>query len=309
MPNEHGDVVYAGFLRRWAALFLDQLILTGALYFLMFVAMLVAGASSGFDLQVGHEPPPWLVAGYVAAIGLYYVAAGLYYSLMESSAAQATVGKMALGIKVVDERGARLSWPHAIARWFAAGLSYLTFYIGFLVAAFTERKQALHDLVAKTLVVDKWAYTDTPERQQRGLNGCLIVFLVFMGLMLAIAVLGILAAIAIPAYQDYTVRARAVAAVNAMRPLQAIVESRADGDDCPTNGVHGIGEAESYRSPFLDRIEVGSADGGACFVAAYLAPTAGSSEESWVLQELDMGSGRWSCSSNLPDRQLPAACR
>ena len=203
------DVVHAGFLRRWAAIFLDQLLLPGALYLLVFIVLLVAGAAGGFAFGPRAEPPPWLVWGYLVAVALYYVVAGLYYSLMESSASQATLGKMALGIKVTDEHGQRLAFPHALGRWFAAGLSYLTLYIGFLAAAFTERKQALHDLVAKTLVVDKWAYTDTPERQQRGLNGCLIAFLVVMALMIALALLGVLAAIAIPAYQDYVESARA----------------------------------------------------------------------------------------------------
>ena len=55
-----------------------------------------------------------------------------------------------------------------------ASLSYLTLYIGFLMAAFTERKQALHDMVAGTLVVDRWAYTEHPELQRRGLGGCVI---------------------------------------------------------------------------------------------------------------------------------------
>ena len=203
-----GDVVQAGFLRRWAALFLDQLILTGGLYLILFAVLLGVGASSDFTMT-GDEPPPWMVAGYIAAMALFYVVAGLYYSLLESSASQATVGKMALGIKVTDENGQRLSFQHALGRWFAAALSYLTLYIGFLVALFTERKQALHDLVAKTLVVDRWAFTDTPERQQRGLSGCLIAFLVVMVLMVGVALLGILAAVAIPAYQDYVERARA----------------------------------------------------------------------------------------------------
>lgn len=206
------DVVYAGFLRRWAAIFLDQLILTSALFMVsLFMVMLNTASDSSsmayFELSpllvlalVGVKAlSPWLVQThlYDSASALYFVGACAYYSLFESSASQATVGKMALGIKVTDEHGSRLSLPHALGRWFAAALSYLTLYIGFLVAAFTARKQALHDLVAKTLVVDKWAYTDTPERQQRSLHGCLIAFLVVMVILVGVAVLGILASIAI----------------------------------------------------------------------------------------------------------------
>ena len=85
-------------------------------------------------------------------------------------------------------------------------MSYLTFYIGFFFAGWTERKQALHDFVAGTLVVDRWAFTDQPEKQQRQLHGCAVAFLVVMALFAIIAVIGILAAIAIPAYQDYVQR-------------------------------------------------------------------------------------------------------
>jgi uncharacterized RDD family membrane protein YckC len=72
---------------------------------------------------------------------------------MESSAKQATVGKMALGIIVTDLEGRRLGFGRATGRYFAKILSALILGIGFLMAAFTERKQGLHDMVASTLVV------------------------------------------------------------------------------------------------------------------------------------------------------------
>jgi hypothetical protein len=94
----------------------------------------------------------------------------------------------------------------AEARWVAAALSYLTVYIGFLIAGLTDRKRALHDMVAGTLVVDRWAYTDHPERQQREASGCLIAGII--ALFLALFVLPILAAISISQYQDYVMRAQ-----------------------------------------------------------------------------------------------------
>ena len=72
---------------------------------------------------------------------------------MESSAKQATVGKMALGIIVTDLDGRRIGFGRATGRYFAKILSALTLGIGFLMAGFTERKQALHDMVASCLVV------------------------------------------------------------------------------------------------------------------------------------------------------------
>lgn len=215
-----GEVVYAGFLRRWAAVFLDG-------FLIGIVAQVIAGifaavfAISMVDaLQDSSGTPTAAVLGlyFVVYFG-YFVMAGLYYALMESSANQATVGKMALGIKVTDRDGRRLSFSHALGRWFSAALSHLTLWIGFLMAGFTDRKRALHDFVAGTLVVDKWAFTPHPERQQRGLGGCVIVFLVFI-VFGGIAMIGIMAAIAIPAYQDYVERARSRGAQLAPPSLQ-----------------------------------------------------------------------------------------
>ena len=71
----------------------------------------------------------------------------------------------------------------------AALLSYLTLYIGFFMAGFTERKRALHDMVASTLVVDKWAYTAHPEWQNRQLGTVTVVILAVFGLLFVGAIL------------------------------------------------------------------------------------------------------------------------
>ncbi len=73
---------------------------------------------------------------------------------MTSSRRQATLGKMAVGLVVADQGGARLSFIHASGRHFAKYLSYLLFGIGVLMVAFTERKQGLHDKLAGTLVIE-----------------------------------------------------------------------------------------------------------------------------------------------------------
>ena len=193
------DIVPAGFVRRFAAFFLDSLIVTIPV---VSVAVFAGLAASGGNMLQATQSTTFNLIYYV---GLF-VAKLLYFAGMESSASQATLGKMALGIKVTDNQGQRLSFGHALGRWFAAALSYITLYIGFLMAAFTDRKRALHDIVASTLVVDKWAYTSNPERQKRGLSGCLIaVVVVLIGLPF---VIGIFAAIAISQYQDYVKRSQ-----------------------------------------------------------------------------------------------------
>lgn len=183
-------VMQAGFIRRWAALIVDTLIL--ALPLALISGLLIGGIGLAGGLD----------ADSVSAVqGVYYlmyfIAAPLYYAGLESSGHQATLGKRALGIKVVNRDGERLSFMHALGRWFAAGLSYLIFYVGFLMAAFTEKKQALHDLIASTYVVDRWAYTSHPERQKDGPSGCLVAALI--GIFIVIPALGIFLAILIPA--------------------------------------------------------------------------------------------------------------
>jgi len=79
----------------------------------------------------------------------------LYYAEMESSASRATVGKMALGIVVVDDSGRRLSFNKATGRFFGKFISVLTLNVGFVMAALTQNKQALHDIISSTYVIEK----------------------------------------------------------------------------------------------------------------------------------------------------------
>lgn len=77
----------------------------------------------------------------------------LYYAVLESSPYQATFGKQTVGIRVTDLHGERLSFSRATGRHFAKWLSFFSFFIGFIMAAFTKKRQALHDLLAGTVVV------------------------------------------------------------------------------------------------------------------------------------------------------------
>ena len=118
----------------------------------------VVGAIVGFvigfvpGLLFGPRATPIisLVTGLIGWIG-----GTLYYPLMESSATQATLGKQMLGIVVTDESGHRISFGRALGRYLAKSLSLLTLLIGYLMAGFTSRKQALHDMAAGTLVIKR----------------------------------------------------------------------------------------------------------------------------------------------------------
>jgi len=79
----------------------------------------------------------------------------LYSTLMESSKLQATVGKLALGLKVTDLQGNKLDFVKALVRNLCKIISNFTLLIGYIMAGFTEKKQALHDMIASTLVLKK----------------------------------------------------------------------------------------------------------------------------------------------------------
>ena len=137
---------YAGFWRRLVAYLIDYLVVLVGSLVVGFVIGLIAGASGAEKID-----GPWLASIYAAAIAGYY----LYYALMESSSSQATVGKLALGIKVTDLEGNRVTFWRALGRSLAKIISAIILFIGYIMAAFTERKQALHDKIANTLVVKR----------------------------------------------------------------------------------------------------------------------------------------------------------
>jgi uncharacterized RDD family membrane protein YckC len=139
-----GPAINAGFWRRCAAYTID--------YFLTFVASYVVGLVVGFALAAGQGAEGAMAAPTVGAL-LGLVVTWLYFALQESSAQQATLGKRALGIKVTNANGFRIGFGRATGRFFGKLLSGLIFGIGFMLAGWTERKQALHDMLAGTLVV------------------------------------------------------------------------------------------------------------------------------------------------------------
>jgi uncharacterized RDD family membrane protein YckC len=77
----------------------------------------------------------------------------LYFALLESSERGATVGKMAMGLRVVTGEGKRLTFLNATGRFFARILSGAIFCIGYIMVAFTDRKRGLHDMIANTVVI------------------------------------------------------------------------------------------------------------------------------------------------------------
>jgi uncharacterized RDD family membrane protein YckC len=124
-------VEYAGFWKRFVAILIDAILL---------------GIIGGL-LTIGMERE--------ASSSVTTILGWLYYAGMESSSRQATVGKSVMGIYVTGLDGQRISFLRATGRYFAKFISALILLIGFIMAAFTERKQALHDIIASTLVLSR----------------------------------------------------------------------------------------------------------------------------------------------------------
>jgi uncharacterized RDD family membrane protein YckC len=189
---------YAGFWRRFAAYAIDYVVvlLCGiALGALVIETGIVANGTEGrFTL--------WLLAGYF-----------LYYALLESSPWQATLGKRAIGIKVTNRRGERIGFTRAALRFAAKLLSVLTLFVGYCLIAVTARRQALHDLLAGTLVAH-----DGSRRRP----GWLVAT---VSAAACVPFVGALAAIAVPAYEAYAIRAQVTEGLTLATRHRAAIEA------------------------------------------------------------------------------------
>ena len=152
------NVLYAGFWLRFVAWVIDRIVLWVA----GTIVMLPFAASLGLRGMMRGRPPFTDPADVIAFMGTFFwlivIAIALdwlYFAGFESSAWQATLGKKALGLEVTDLGGQRISFGRASGRFFGKIISNLTLLIGYILAGFTEKEQALHDMIAGTLVTRK----------------------------------------------------------------------------------------------------------------------------------------------------------
>ena len=152
-------VRYAGFWRRFVAHLIDHFILGIAAFVVLLPGLALLGVGIGAGIMDESDSAIGLIiaaiAAYLIAIVLILIGQWLYYALMESSGKQATLGKLALGIVVTDLSGNRITFGRATGRYFGKIISGMIMCIGYIMAGFTERKQALHDIMASCLVVMK----------------------------------------------------------------------------------------------------------------------------------------------------------
>jgi uncharacterized RDD family membrane protein YckC len=161
MENSLEPTNYAHFGRRLVA-FLIDMILIGTLQFIVIAPILgmvgFGAASNVGDLSNMSDKEAMGLAGAMMGAGaamqvVSLLVQGAYFILLESSARQATVGKMAMGLKVTDLQGNRITPMAAGLRFVGRIVSAIILCIGYIMAAFTEKKQALHDMIANTLVL------------------------------------------------------------------------------------------------------------------------------------------------------------
>lgn len=145
-----------------------------------------------------------------------------------------------------------------------------------------------------------------------GRSSSLLVILLVVGLG-GVFLLGILAAIAIPAYQDYSRRSRVVLALDEVAQLRVrVAQVWQQEQRCPYNGEDGFGAEADYASPHRDKVVIGTLadDDSTCAIEVTLKPGLGepAGESARILMYLQ-ADGEWAYESNLPARVLPRALR
>lgn len=122
---------YSGFFRRFVASIIDVFVIILFIVFIQFIL----GIMDGFSFKI-----------------VIFLMIWSYFAFQESSSRKGTVGKQAMNLIVTDLDGNKISFMQATKRFLGKFLAAIPFFTGFLMIFFTKKKQALHDILAKTLV-------------------------------------------------------------------------------------------------------------------------------------------------------------
>jgi uncharacterized RDD family membrane protein YckC len=277
---------YAGFWARFAAFTLDWVIVV--------VIAAVAAAAAAFLALTFHEdtrvPSPWSML----AVG---VVGWLYFAGLESGGYCATLGKRALHLQVLDAGGmARIGFLRATFRWLGRFVSWLPFMLGYLLQALTRRRQALHDLIAGTVVVET-------APAARGF----VALLSAIGILVPVT-LGVGAGVGVPAYQDYVVRVKIHRIVTALAPVAQAVQGYASQHGKRPRTLEEAGVTFRERVPEVNSMDL-DPHSGEILVTLGFAPVNG---KTFSLRpgEVRNGRVRWRCrAGTLPPQYLPESCR
>lgn len=182
-------LIYARFWVRLIAAFLDVLVISTVIILILFLLAILIALTGRDDILHNQQ-----------AVSIFYwtviCMSAAYYILMESGEQGATFGKRWMNIKVLDTNANRLSISRASARFLARIPSCLLLLGGFLIQPFTRHKQALHDLLAGTVVVR------ANDSNKISIMASLLVL--FFALM--VPVLAIVSTVGIPVFQQYLLK-------------------------------------------------------------------------------------------------------
>ena len=283
----------AGLGMRWLASFIDGLILG--------VSLMVIGFSWGIASAIsGGHSGSFLMFALLAQLA--------YFTLMQGGQGMATLGKRATGMIVVGRDGQRIGYALAAVRYVLLLISSYLFPL-LLVVFFTRRRQGLHDLIAGTVVLDRDSYDpahfdyEQVGKSPRGGGALLVlaiaaVVFVFFG--------GILAAIAIPAYQDYTMRARIQGAITRTDPIKVAVTQHYTSSNEPVQYAD-IGMSGPLALPG-DQGLITVNSSGVITIMLGMKPLTGQSIR--LTPTLSTDGIRWSCvSDDVRKAYLPLSCR
>jgi uncharacterized RDD family membrane protein YckC len=199
------EVKYAHFIHRWAAHLFDTWLLNLAVLVIVGGILLIAYFAMGprfgplnvntdETFAVGIMFPMFAMFGYFL---FYPLLSGAYHTYLEGPQKHGSFGKRFLGIAVVTDKGGPMDYGKAFARWFSSIISHMTQSIGFVIAAFTPRRQALHDYIVGTLVVEspkaRYAGIQRNNRATGVLLVCIFVLPIIIAALIVIPMMSMIA--------------------------------------------------------------------------------------------------------------------
>ncbi|HET8764592.1 MAG TPA: RDD family protein [Rhodanobacter sp.] len=305
--------LYAGFWLRVVAYFIDGLVLAP-----VFAAFYLAlGGSLGWPWPEpgGAWSRPASASGWWLA---WVVIPWLYFAGCESSELRATPGKLALGLRVTDACGRRIGFARATGRFFGKFVSGIILDIGYLLAAWTARKQALHDLLADCCVVRKsglaaWQQApvdSAPAARPAGMPGWAIGLVAAACLVLLLPVAGAVSLVAIPLYRYHAVRTEVAQGVDLTQRARALVgEFITQRGNLPNdNRALGLPLPEAIHARYV--VSVGVMEGKVVVTYGNDADARISGGHVVFSPVGDAARLRWQCSSpDIRDAYLPSGCR
>lgn len=214
-------IKYAGFWIRWVAGFIDGII-TGAIGFVVGVLLAFLLAIFG----IGKETISTIVSplGYILGWG-YFIFMTYKY--------EATLGKKIIGIKVLSDKSEKLTvWQVILRETVGKIASIIILGIGYIMAGFTERKQALHDKIASTTVV----YKDPNKK----ISIWVYIVVAILYVLVIVSILGILASVVLVSLNTAREKARDAKRVADMQIVRLSLDRYFDvNDKYPTQTMAG----------------------------------------------------------------------